>query len=107
MQWWLSIDPGVQSIIWGWGPQGGGGWASDRGGLNPQPPSDYASARICSHPMTHSTYLTHIYTCILLTLLTFFALPILNKIQIYEVWFLFGMTPGVDSYPCHFGTINK
>ena len=39
----------------------------------------------------------------------FFALPILKKkkIRIYQVWFLFGMRPGVDSYSCHFGTINK
>ena len=28
----------------------------------------------------------------------FFALPILNKIHIYQVWFLFGMSPGVDPY---------
>ena len=34
----------------------------------------------------------------------FFALPILKKIQIYQVWFLFGMSPGVDSYSRHFGT---
>ena len=54
-----------------------------------------------------STYFTHIHTCILLTLLTFFALKILNKIQIYQVWFLFSMRPGVDSYSRHFGTINK
>ena len=26
----------------------------------------------------------------------FFALPILKKIRIYQVWFLFGMSPGVD-----------
>ena len=38
----------------------------------------------------------------------FFALPILNKkIRIYQVWFLFGMIPGVDSYSRHFRTINK
>ena len=41
----------------------------------------------------------------------FFALPILKKkTRIYQVWFLFGMfgvIPGVDSYSCHFGTINK
>ena len=40
----------------------------------------------------------------------FFALhvPILKKkLQIYQVWFLFGVIPGVDSYLCHFGTINK
>ena len=54
-----------------------------------------------------STYLTHIHTRILLTLLTFFALPILKKIQIYQVRFLFGMSPGVDSYSHHFGTVNK
>ena len=40
----------------------------------------------------------------------FFALPTLNmlkKIRTYQVWFLFGMIPGVDSYSRHFGTINK
>ena len=44
-------------------------------------------------------FLQHIsHTHILLTLLTFVALPILKKIQIYQVRFLFGMSPGVDSY---------
>ena len=45
---------------------------------------------------------------------TFFAHPIdffyltnLEKIRIYQIWFLFGMSPGVDSYSRHFGTINK
>ena len=33
----------------------------------------------------------------------FFAVPILKK----KVWFLFGVIPGVDSYSCHFETINK
>ena len=37
----------------------------------------------------------------------FFALPILKKIRNYQVWFLFGIRPGVDSYSRHFGTINK
>ena len=37
----------------------------------------------------------------------FFTLPILKKIRIYQVRFLFGMSPGVDSYSRHFGTINK
>ena len=37
----------------------------------------------------------------------FFAIPILKKIQIYQIRFLFGMSPGVDSYSRHFGTINK
>ena len=31
--------------------------------------------------------------CILLTLLTLFALPTLKKIPIYQVWFLFGVHP--------------
>ena len=37
----------------------------------------------------------------------FFAIPSLKKIRIYQVRFLFGMSPGVDSYSGHFGTINK
>ena len=39
----------------------------------------------------------------------FFALPNLKKkkIRIYQVRFLFGMSPGVDSYSRHFGTIKK
>ena len=37
----------------------------------------------------------------------FFALLILQKLQIYLVWFLFGMTPGVDSFSHHFEAINK
>ena len=45
-----------------------------------------------------STYPTYIHTCILLTLLTFFAFPILQTLRIYHVWFLFGVTPGVDSF---------
>ena len=30
-----------------------------------------------------------------------------KKKQIYQIRFLFGMSPGVDSYSRHFGTINK
>ena len=37
----------------------------------------------------------------------FFALPILKKVWIYQIRFLFGMSPGVDSYSRYFGTINK
>ena len=37
----------------------------------------------------------------------FFALPILKKIRIYQIRFLFGMSHGADSYSRHFGTINK
>ena len=51
-----------------------------------------------SHSHTY-TYFAH--------LIDFFALPILKKVQIYQIWFLFSMCPGVDSYLCHFGTINK
>ena len=47
------------------------------------------------------------HTRILLTLLTFFALPILQKLRIYHGWFLFGVTPGIDSFSCHFGATNK
>ena len=65
-----------------------------------------------SYKNSFSTYLKHIKTRILLTLLTFFltkfAIPILKKkIRIYQVRFLFVMSPGVDSYSCHFGTINR
>ena len=46
---------------------------------------------------------------------TYFAHPIdlfcltnfEKKKRIFQVWFLFGMSPGVDSYSRHFGTINK
>ena len=56
-----------------------------------------------------STYLTHIQTYMYFAhLIDFFALPILKKkIRIYQVWFLFGLRPGLDSYSRHFGTINK
>ena len=30
-----------------------------------------------------------------------------KKVRINQVWFPFGMRPGVDSYSRHFGTINK
>ena len=51
-----------------------------------------------SHSHTY-TYFAH--------LIDFFASPIWKKIRIYQIQFLFGMSPGVDSYLCHFGTINK
>ena len=39
----------------------------------------------------------------------FFALPILQKLQIYHLLFLFGVrvTPDSDSFSLHFGVINK
>ena len=51
-----------------------------------------------SHSHTYTYFAHPIY---------FFSLPILNKIRNYQVWFLFGMIPNVDSYSRHFGTINK
>ena len=48
---------------------------------------------------------THTYTYFAHPI-DFFALPILKKIRIYQVRFLFGMSPGVD-YSRHFGTVNK
>ena len=51
-----------------------------------------------SHPHTY-TYFAHP--------IDFFVLPILKKIRIYQIWFLIGMIPGVDSYSRHCGTINK
>ena len=37
----------------------------------------------------------------------FFYLTNFEKIQIYQVRFLFTVIPGVDSYSRHFATINK
>ena len=63
--------------------------------------------KVTKIPSTHSS-LTHIHTYMNFAHpIDFFALPILKKIRIYQVWFLFGVIPGVDSYSCHFGTINK
>ena len=62
--------------------------------------------KVTKIPSAHIS-LTFIHVFCFNTLLTFFTLPILRKIKIYHVRFLFGMSPGVDSYSCHFGTINK
>ena len=37
----------------------------------------------------------------------FFCLTNFEKIRIYQIRFLFGMSADVDSYLCHFGTIDK
>ena len=58
------------------------------------------------HKHSFSTYLTYIHACILFTLLTCFAFPILQQLRIYHVWFLFGTISGADSYSSHFGAIN-
>ena len=53
-------------------------------------------------------HISHSHTCTYFAHpIDLFALPTLKKIRIYQVWFLFGMIPGVDSYSRHFGTINK
>ena len=59
-----------------------------------------------------STNLTHMHSVSEIhigdvAIATVFDLPILKKIRIYQVWFLFGVIPGVHSYSRHFGTINK
>ena len=36
-----------------------------------------------------------------------FYLTNFEKIRIYQLWILFGVIPGFDSYSRHFGTINK
>ena len=37
----------------------------------------------------------------------FLPYQFLKKIRIYQIRFLFGMSPGVDSYSHHFGKINE
>ena len=64
--------------------------------------------KVIKIPSAHVS-LTYTHTCILLTLLTYFEKKKKKKKKkrIYQVWFLIGMSPGVDSYSRHFGTINK
>ena len=59
-----------------------------------------------SHLHTY-TYFAHPIVFFFSFFFFFFALPILQKIRIYHVWFLFGVTPRVDSFSRHFGAINK
>ena len=49
---------------------------------------------------------THTYTYFAHPI-DFFCLTNFEKIRIYQVRFLFVISPGVDSYSRHFGTINK
>ena len=61
-----------------------------------------------SYKNSFSIYLKHIHTRILLTLLTFLPYQFWKKqYEILDIRFLFGISPGVDSYSRHFGTINK
>ena len=50
---------------------------------------------------------SHTYTYFAHPIDFFCLTPILKKIRIYQIRFLFGMSPGVDSYSRHFGIINK
>ena len=61
-------------------------------------------------PHTSLTYMhTHTYFAYPFA---FFALPIFakkkkkKKKRIYHVWFLFGVTPDINSFSRHFGAIN-
>ena len=56
-----------------------------------------------------SAYISLTYIHIFAHPIDFFSLTNFEekKIRIYQVRFLFGMSPGVDSYSRHFGTINK
>ena len=61
------------------------------------------------HKISFPTYLTNIHTRILLTLLIFFALPILQKVTNLSCMVSLWRDPGIDSFfsPLHFGAINK
>ena len=63
-----------------------------------------------SYKISFSTYLNHMYKYMYFAHpIDFFALGPTNfeKKWIYQVWFLFGVIPGVDSYSRYFETINK
>ena len=52
-------------------------------------------------------YFIYLFVCCCCCCCCFFAFPILQKLRIYRVRFIFGVTPGVDSFPRHFGVINN
>ena len=59
------------------------------------------NCKIAPPPHTHThphVQVSYKYTTYLAHPINFFALPILQKLRLYQVWFLFGVTPGVDSY---------
>ena len=59
--------------------------------------SEWALLHFCLIPGKITTFFDFFF---------FFFLPyqFWKKIRIYQVWFLFGVIPGVDSYSRHFGT---
>ena len=59
----------------------------------------YFSHLLVVREKTPSAYISNLHTYTYFAhLLTFFALPILQKLRIYHVWFLFGVTPDVDFF---------
>ena len=59
------------------------------------------------HKNLFSTHLTSTHTRILLTVLTIFTLLIWPKFWIYHLWFLFWVTPGVDSLSINNKILSK
>ena len=59
------------------------------------------------HKFLHRISYLHSYTYFTCTQLVIFAFLILTKLQIHCVWFLFGVTPSVDSYRPFQITIGK
>ena len=57
-------------------------------------------------PSAHISH-SHTYTYFAHPIDFFLPYQFWKKIRIYQIRFLFGMSPGVDSYSRHFGTINK
>ena len=56
------------------------------------------------HKNSFGTYLTYTYFA---RPIDVFTLPVLQKLRIYHVPFLFGVTPSVDSFSRHYGAITK
>ena len=54
-----------------------------------------------------STCLTYILSYLLALFATYYMPFHFAKLQIHHVWFLFGVTDGVNSWTRHFGAINK
>ena len=62
--------------------------------------------KVTKIPFQHISH-SHTYTYFAHPIYFFCLTNFEKKIQIYQIWFLFGMSPGVDSYSRHFGTINN
>ena len=60
--------------------------------------------KVTTYPSAHMS-LTNIH--VVCSPYGLFCLTNFEKIRYYQVWCLFGVIPGIDSYSHHFGTINK